>query len=622
MAKATSKDGKMADRQNGKLPHWDMSVVYPGLDSPEFEAGLNDAIDKISQLETLFDEHQIGKAEGTPLATDPLSEAEVELFETVLTQVNSTMETIYDLGSYVYGFISTDSRDTLAQARLSQIQLQGVRLTKLGSRLTAWLGALPVEQLVEQSTVAAEHGYALQKAQVEARHQMSPAEEELAAELSPTGGDGWAKLYGTFSSQLMVTVDLPDGTQTLPMSSTRNLAYHPDRNVRQAAYTAELAAWEEAKVPIAAALNSIKGEVNTLSQRKKWESELEVTLFQNNMDRASLEAMMTAAQESFPHFRRYLQAKARVLGLSQLAWYDIFAPITRSGRVWAYEEAADFILEQFGAFSEKMQNLAMRAFRENWIDAEPRPGKRDGAFCMKLRGDESRILANYKNDFNAVRTLAHELGHAYHNLNLAPRTVTQKMTPMTLAETASTFCETLIKDAARDRMQPEEQFALLETSLQDACQVVVDISSRFLFEQGVFAKRQERELSAEEMCDLMLEAQRQTYGDGLDQSQLHPYMWAAKSHYYSTGRSFYNYPYMFGLLFALGLYAHYQESPAEFREQYDDLLSCTGMFPAAELAARFGIDIQTPDFWRASLNVLREDIDRFEQMSERFVQGE
>jgi oligoendopeptidase F len=616
----TSAINKSSETEKSKLPHWDMGVVYPGLDSPEFEAGLQEAIDRIHRLEALFNEHDIGAGESTPLAAEQLGKAEVDLFETILNQINTTMDAISELGSYIYGFVSTDSRNTLAQARMSQIQLQGVRIAKLGSRLTAWLGTLPIDVLVEKSAIAAEHAYALQKAQIEARHQMTPKEEELAAELSPTGGDAWSKLYGNFTSQLMVTVDLPDGPQTLPMSSTRNLAYHPDRRVRQAGYTAELSAWDAAKLPIAAALNSIKGEVNTLSQRKDWESALAITLFQNNMDRDSLEAMMAAARESFPDFRRYLQAKARVLGLSQLAWYDIFAPITQGGRVWEYAEAADFILEQFATFSPKMQHLAMRAFHENWIDAEPRPGKRDGAFCMKLRADESRILSNYKNDFNAVRTLAHELGHAYHNLNLAPRTITQKVTPMTLAETASTFCETLVKDAAQERMQPEEQFSLLETSLQDACQVVVDITSRFYFEQGVFAKRQERELSAEEMCELMVESQRQTYGDGLDQTQLHPYMWAAKSHYYSGGRSFYNYPYMFGLLFALGLYARYQESPESFRQHYDDLLSSTGMYPAAELAARFDIDIQTPDFWRGSLNVIRADIDRFEQMSETFTQ--
>lgn len=599
---------------NDKLPHWDMSVVYPGLDSSEFEAGFRRSVEVIDRLQALFDDNGIGVAAASLIDPETLEPSQVTLFERVLKQINETMEEINELAAYISGFVATDSRNTLAQAKMSQVQLQGVRLSKLSSRLTAWLGLLPVDALTARSSIAAEHAYALQKAQIEADHLLTPAEEELAAELSPTGGSAWSKLYNNFTSQLIVPVELEGEEKRLPMSSVRNLAYHMDRSIRRTAYAAELEAWEKASVPVAAALNGIKGEVNTLVQRRNWGSALATALFQNNMDQASLDAMLVAARESFPDFRRYLRAKARVLKVEKLAWYDIFAPIAQHGRVWAYDEGADFIVEQFGTFSEKMQNLARRAFTEQWIDAEPRSGKRDGAFCMKLRRDESRILSNYKNDFTAVRTLAHELGHAYHNLNLAHRTVTQSVTPMTLAETASIFCETIVKNAALAQVDAQEQFMILETSLQGACQVVVDITSRFLFEQSVFDRRWQRELSSDEFCDLMLDAQRQTYGDGLDESQLHPYMWAAKPHYYSTSRSYYNFPYMFGLLFALGLYTRYQDDPDSFRADYDDLLSSTGMFPAAELAARFDIDIRTPDFWRGSLNVIRADIARFEKV--------
>src|SRR5690606_9973329 len=234
---------------------------------------------------------------------------------------------------------------------------------------TAWLGTLPVDALAQRSAIAADHAYALKKAQIEASHLLTPAEEELGAELSPTGGSAWAKLYNNYTSQLTVTVSLEDGEQTLPMSSVRNLAYHQDRSVRRAAYAAELAAWEKASVPISAALNSIKGEVNTLVQRRRWGSALNTTLFQNNMDEASLTAMLAAARESFPDFRRYLQAKARILGLETLAWYDIFAPIAQTGRVWEYEEGAAFIVDQFAIFSAKMRRLAQRAFDEILIDA-------------------------------------------------------------------------------------------------------------------------------------------------------------------------------------------------------------------------------------------------------------
>jgi oligoendopeptidase F len=263
-----------------------------------------------------------------------------------------------------------------------------------------------------------------------------------------------------------------------------------------------------------------------------------------------------------------------------------------------------------------MGRFADRTFDECWTDFEPRPGKRDGAFCMGVRRDESRVLMNFKPSFGSVSTLAHELGHAYHNLCLAERTALQRYTPMTLAETASIFCETIVKQAALQEGTEEEQLPILEATLQGSCQVVVDITSRFLFEQHVFENRAARELSAKELCDAMVDAQRQTYGDGLDPQFLHPYMWAVKPHYYG-GRSYYNFPYMFGLLFGLGLYAIYQEDPEGFKGRYDDLLSSTGLADAATLAQRFGIDIRTPEFWRGSLDQVRMDIDRFEAIAAR-----
>jgi len=442
---------------------------------------------------------------------------------------------------------------------------------------------------------------------------MSPAEEALAAEMSLTGSHAWSKLYGNLTSQILVEVELRGERQTMPMSMVRNLAFDPDREVRRAGYEAELKAWEQYALPIASALNNIKGETNLLMHRRGWRSALEASLFRNAIDEVTLEAMFTAVYEAFPDFRRYLHVKARLLGIERCAWYDIFAPVGKEPRLWDYAEAVQFITEQFATYSDKLRAFAERAFREQWIDAEPRSGKRDGGFCMRLRRDESRILVNYKPAFGAVSTLAHELGHAYHNLCLAQRTYLQRQIPMTLAETASIFCETIVRQAALQQADREERLAILEAALQGMCQVVVDITSRFLFEKWVFERRQERELSARELCELMLEAQKETYGDGLDENLLHPYMWAAKPHYY--GSAFYNYPYMFGLLFGLGLYALYQSDPQGFRARYDDLLSQTGMADAAGLAREFGFDIRTPAFWRGSLDVIRADIAQFEQLA-------
>lgn len=591
------------------LPHWDMTPVYPGLESAQFEAGFQAAIQAIDQLVELFDEHHIGLREAAPLDA-----ATLHSFETLIERFNSVLRETHTLEAYITSFVTTNTRNELAQARHSEYRQHAMKLSLLETRFTAWIGSLDVEALIERSALAREHAFMLRKARIQATHLMSPAEEALATELNLTGGTAWGKLHSDFTSQLLVTLELEGREQTLPMSVVRNLAYDHDREVRRRAYAAEIAAWQSAETPLAAAMNSIKGEVNALARRRGWGSPLDASLFQNNIDRQTLDAMMEAAYESFTDFRRYLRAKARALGLPVLAWYDLFAPVGQNVREWPYEEAAQFIVEQFGPFSPRLRRLAERAFGERWIDAEPRPGKVDGAFCMWLRNDESRLLSNYKTAYGGLSTLAHELGHAYHNLNLAPRTVLQRQTPMTLAETASIFCQTIVQQAALQRADPSEQMVILEASLQNACQVVVDITSRFIFEQNVFEKRKQRELSSAEFKDLMRDGQRQTYGDGLDPDTYHAYMWAMKPHYYSTDRSFYNYPYMFGLLFGLGLYARYQDDPEAFKAGYDDLLSSTGMGHAAELAARFGIDIRRPDFWRASLDVVRADIERFEAL--------
>jgi pepF/M3 family oligoendopeptidase len=591
------------------LPHWDMTTVYPSLESPEFAAAFSAAIQRIAALEELFAAQDVKQR-----ASNSVDASLVHAFELVTNEFNAVLDDVRTLGAYISSFIATNSRNALAQARMSELQGHTMRLSQLSTRWTAWIGSLDVAALIAQSPLAADHAFALEQASTQAKHLMSPAEEALATELSLSSGTAWSKLHGNFTSQMLVSVEGAGTTQPLPMSVVRNLAYDPDREVRRRAYEAELSAWQAATTPLAAALNSIKGEVNTLSRHRGWPSPLAEALFQNNIDQQTLDAMMTAARESFVDFRRYLRAKARALGLESLAWYDIFAPVGQSTAVWDYDQAAEFIVAQFATYSDRLSDYAARSFAENWIDAEPRPGKRDGAFCMGVRNDESRILTNYKPAFGGMSTLAHELGHGYHNFNLAQRTPLQRSTPMTMAETASIFCETIIRQAALKDADPQEQIAILDASLQGACQVVVDISSRFLFEQRVFETRQGRELSVDEFSSFMLDAQRETYGDGLDDTALHPLMWAVKGHYYSSGRSFYNYPYMFGLLFGLGLYARYQREPAAFRASYDELLSATGMADAASLAARFGIDIRTPEFWRASFDIIRQDIDQFESL--------
>ncbi len=613
------------------LPRWDLSAAFAAPPSPDLDQGFDRVVRSIEELAALFDAENIAAraAAAAAAASTRLDSATVRAFERATEQYNAVLEAYHTLGAYLRGIVAMDSRDAGAQAKLSELQKHAVRLSQLGTRFVAFVGSLPLDDLIAQSPLAREHAFLLRRAQEEARHLMSPGEEALAAELRITGGSAWARLHGNLTSQMLVPFAQGGGeTCEVPMSVLRGLAFDPDRAVRRRAYEAEIAVWKQSALPLAAAMNSIKGEANTLAAKRGWESPLAVALWDNHIDYATLEALLQAAQDSFPDFRRYLRAKAQALGVERLTWYDLFAPLGSdgssggSGRAWSWSEAEAFVTDNFGAYSPALRDFARRAFGERWIDAAPRPGKRDGAFCMGLLPGESRIGMNYKPAFGGVNTLAHELGHAYHNLQLAHRTPLQRASPMTLAETASIFCETIVRQAALREADRNEEMAILEASLESATQVVVDITSRFRFEQRVFAARRERELSVDEFCAFMEEAQRETYGDGLDTSALHPYMWAVKGHYYSPGLSFYNFPYMFGLLFGLGLYARYQEEPDTFRNRYDDLLSETGRADAAELASRFGFDIRSPDFWRRSLDILRAEIDRFETLvKERYVAG-
>ncbi|WP_180970226.1 M3 family oligoendopeptidase [Deinococcus planocerae] len=583
------------------MPRWRTDDLYAGLNDPRLTADLAELRARVAALETTFDE--LGVRKGGSVATP-------EAVERVLGGLNEVGALVSRLRGFIAAFVTTDSRDSLAQERMGDLTTLSLPLGPLRSRLTAWLGEGDVEALLAASDVAREHEHLIRRSVEYARHQMSPQEEDLAARLRPSGAGGWAKLHGNVTSQ-------PTGEyrgQKLPVTALRALATDPDEGVRKGAFDAELVVWQDAEVVLAAAMNGVKGEEGTLAARRGFPDTVAPSLLTHGIDRETLEAMQGAVVRSLPDFRRYFAAKARALGKGKLDWWDLFAPVGRSETEWTYGTGPRFVEAQFRSYSGKLGDFAARAFREDWIDAGPREGKRGGAFCMSWEGDASRILMNHDPSLDSVSTLAHELGHGYHNLLKSVRTPLQRETPMTLAETASIFCETIIQNAALERATGEERLYVLETQLLGHAQVVVDIHSRFLFERAVFEKRAERDLTPGELGDLMTWAQRETYGDAL--ATLHPYMWAVKPHYYSL--AYYNYPYTFGLLFGLGLYAQYvqakvQGREADFQARYDDLLASTGLADARTLAARFGIDLHAPDFWEGSLDVIRGQIAAYEE---------
>ncbi|MCU1351918.1 MAG: peptidase family protein [Acidimicrobiales bacterium] len=587
------------------LPHWDVSAIFPSLGSRE-QAAADEALRaELTRLGARFDELAIRGGEPRP-ATD----ADIAAIDELLPMVNGVMERMRLIGAYLYAHVSTDARDDEAATMLSRYQAGTTAMATLNKRLAAWVAAVDPEALAAGSVQAADHAYALRRAAAAAEHQMSEGEEDLAAELSLTGGRAWAKLHGDLTARLTAAIHRPGAAapEVVPMSVARGLATDPDGGVRRAAYEGELAAWDTVTVPLATALNAFKGEANTLNRRRGWTDSLDPALVNNGVDRDALAAMQEAVVASLPDWARYLRAKAGLLGHTDgLPWWDLLAPVGDPRR-FTWPDATTAVADAFAGFSPRLAALVERAVQEQWLDAEPRSGKVGGAFCMSVQGDESRVLLNFDGSFDSVQTLAHELGHAYHNTNLGHRTPLQRQTPMALAETASIFCETIMVQAGLRAAGDDvgARLALLDGDLSGACQVVVDIHSRFLFERAMTAERERGVLSVDRLRELMLDAQAEAYGDGVDPAHRHRDMWAVKGHYYTA---YYNWPYTFGLLFGIGLYAEFERDPDRFRLGYDDLLSATGLAEGAELAGRFGIDIRDVAFWTASLDVLRARID-------------
>ncbi len=596
----------------GILPHWNLANVYPTLDSTEFTLAMKDLENQINNLGNYLDDHKVAR---TPVVQTATTAREV--IDGYVDLMNNLLRLLGTLSAYVASYVTTDSFNTQAKRLESVLEILAVKLQQEDVRFEGWLGTISqlLIDVLSQPGPAKEHAFYLRETADQSRYLMSDAEESLAAELELSGGNAWSKLQGTLCSQLAADFELDGRTKKMPIATVINLSHHQDADVRRRAYETELAAWQTVREPLAAALNGVKGSVITLYKRRGRVDALHSSLDHSRIDREILDTLLAVMKDSFPIFRKYLKAKANRLGEASLPWWDLFAPVTENVHRYSWPETSRFIVTQFRSFSARLAELALRAFEHYWIDAEPRKGKRGGGFCMNVpQVNESRILCNFDGSLEQVFTVAHELGHAFHNECQVGKTNLQTITPMTLAETASIFCETIITDAVLANATPEEELSILETNLIGTTQVILDITSRFLFEKEIFERRQNAELSADDFCEIMLQSQKSTYGDGLDARYLHRYMWTWKPHYYSTGFSFYNYPYAFGLLFGLGLYSLYRERGKSFVPEYETLLSRTGEATPAELALKFNIDIRKPEFWRSSLKVIEERIEGYTKL--------
>ena len=574
---------------------WNLDPIYIGFDDPSF----------IEDMARLKDE--AGKI--TAFASELSSLEPLDGLRRGIALEETFSELIGKLAGYASLRQAANTRDSEAGSRMGQIMALYSGVAAPFAAFKDWASKLPgLMELVEGDENLKDYTFMFKNMADSARYLLPGVGEAVMARMSLSGGDAWSEMQQYLTS----TVPVAYRGTTTNLSAIRNLAYDPDPAVRKDAYEAELGCYDRIKDAVAYALNSIKLETISDCQLRGYESPLARTLHHNDMQQATLDAMLGAMDEYLPKFWQYLKAKAKALGHEGgLPWYDLFAPMGASSTRFTAEDARNYLVELFSGFDKELADMVARAFDNAWIDFYPRDGKSGGAFCAEVSSlGESRILTNFDGMFGDVVTLAHELGHAFHNQCVFSHRPLNQGYSMPLAETASTFNECVVMAAAIGRAaDDQERMALIESQLQDITQVICDIYSRFRFEKMVFDHREEMFMNADTLCGFMLEAQKQSYGDGLDHNALHPYMWICKSHYY--GPTYYNFPYAFGALFARGLYAQYTAEGAPFVEKYKRLLRTTPVATAEDVAKVADIDLTDKNFWRGALQTVADQIDLF-----------
>lgn len=572
---------------------WDLTFLYESFDDPRLQAD-------IAAIPGMLEEQR------AILGSDADDRTKLER----LVDAQEALSVRMDRLSYVFLTLSVDATNATAAKYEDRLNMLFNDVGLVSSAVTRYIGGLKnLEELIASSAKLQTVAFALCEEAESVKYTLPEAIEPWMLQMQLSGGGAFSQLRDKLDSTHLVSYR----GQELPLAAVRGMAYDADPAVRKDAYEAEIAAYKKIELPMSYCLNSIKMEARTLSKARGYDSVLDMTLKRSRMDRETLDAMLTAMKEYLPHFRRYLRAKGKLLGHENgLPFYDLFAPVGEATRSYTIDEARQMLMDELGKFNPEMAKFVDHAFENDWIDLYPREGKSGGAFCAGAHfADRSMVMTNYQGSYSDVSTIAHELGHAWHNRCMAGLPYALTDTPMPLAETASIFNETILAHQVLAAASEKEQLTLLDASLTESTQTIVDIFSRYLFESEVIDTRADHAMTVDELKDAMLRAQDATYGNGLDPEVRHPYMWACKSHYYSSGFNFYNFPYAFGELFGKGVFAQYLEKGSDFVPQYNQLLRSCGSGSIAEVAASVGIDVRSVDFWRASLEVIKQEIDRF-----------
>ena len=629
------------------IPDWDLGSIYPDINSEKYKSDLAKLTEGIKTLKALNDQAE---------NPDQKNHLNIQNWIADFFKADDILGPLANtLAAYSYSIYSVDTTSKSLLDNLNQVEFltdqYEIQLNRFSHTVAKNRGIL--SEFYANFPQYRKYEFSINEMLEDDIHTLSPELEGIIAKLQQTGGRAWDRLH----EQLISNLKDPETGKLF--NELRNDAYSPDARLRKESWQKEIALLKQNEIAFAASLNNLKGETLSLLEERSWNCAIDRALSSSRMKKETLDALIAAIEESLPQWRKYLKAKAEYLknhnatastncGKEKgLAFYDLFAPLdgnttsdgntntagqTENGcntatpsatnnraaseesllsKNWTFEEARDYIIKEFTSFSPVMGDFAKNAFDKNWIDARVHPGKVGGAYCQDFYVQkESRVLSNFTGAFSDIITLAHELGHAFHFFCIKDKDYRNANYPMTLAETASTFAETIVKQDILKTASKEDRIKILELDLQDTCQVLVDILCRFYFERSVFEERQNGELTSEDFCRLMADAQERSYGDGLS-AERHEYMWAVKSHYYSVDLDFYNFPYAFGQLFAAGLYSRYKKEGKAFVDIYCNLLSDTGSMSCEDLCFKAGFDITKKDFWKSGIDFYINEIEQF-----------
>ena len=597
-------------QQSNERADWDMSPYFSGIDEDDYKAFCATLLSDIKAL-----------ASELPSAP-PLEASSGETWSSLLMRLEDASARAEHLSSYLGCLGAADSRDATVKRESASLATTMAGLDKLYVAARAALGACDADAFaaLEANTELKGAQYFLGRLRRQARQSMSSDLEGLNADLSVNGLSAWGRLYDQVSGTLEFSLDVPgEPSKTLPVSMTRSLLEDSNPAVRKAAFDGAAAAWDSVADTVAASLNAIAGTRHTLYEHRGVEHFLDPALFDAGITRKTLDCMLDVVRSRQDLPQAYLERKAKLLGVQKLAFSDLMAPLAigDSDRV-SWEEGRDQVQGAFAASYDGLAALSKRAFEEQWIDYSPRAGKRPGGFCSSSHiTGQSRIFMTFNGGMGDVQTLAHELGHSFHSYLMRDMRSWASEYPMTLAETASTFAENVVTSAAlKDpKTSRERRIGILDQRLQDSSAFLLNIPMRFDFECALYEARKNGELSVDALKELMLDAQRKNYGGSLDPEGLDPWFWASKLHFYITEVSFYNFPYTFGYLFSLGIFARFLKEGPEFLPRYEELLRLTGSASAEEVAMQsLGVDLEKPEFWNASIDLIAQDWKAFQDL--------